>query len=245
MRRCFWGLTKLLIKPFFIVAAIFVVFYGLPLIGESCYNMLVEEKRAVSDYVRLSPKSYRVWDIDKLKSNRWNPNICYIDGVDPEKMYYLDSWDVDYFGEDKTVTGVYVAPDSGIKEPVLEFDWYRIGFIIAGSGWVNINSRGYFDTIKNALNSSEIEVEDSNIIRGKTIYIFLDETENLYFRGTVRRIRKNNEAERFYTIRAYLDGEYREFLLEDKDGFYDWLDENIFVDAEENNESLEDIAPAA
>ena len=31
----------------------------------------------------------------------------------------------------------------------------------------------------------------------------------------------------------------------DTDGFYDWLDENIFVTTEENSESVENELPAA
>lgn len=100
---------------------------------------------------------------------------------------------------------------------------------------------GYAEIIKDALKKGKT-ISRPNYSSLPTIYrIYLDDGISFFYIGSIYKIKSDSITEGGYVLIDYSENTTRYLPLEDKDGFYDWLDENVFNDTDE---TIEDAVPA-
>lgn len=119
---------------------------------------------------------------------------------------------------------ILLSPDSEINEPVHELDCKGVAV-----GGIDAPTE-YAEIVKSALNGDIYRKIESKESRG--IKVYLGEDKSFWFSGSVYLSEAMGERGRVYYVRE--NDIYHE--LEDRDGFYDWLDENIFGKADINTE---------
>ena len=158
--------------------------------------------------------------------------IYEISGISTDDIVCAYRYPLYYLHELPTI---YLNPHSEIKEPVLDLE--SKAFVVNGVE----TPIEYSEIIKTAMKSGNLGYNPGKRTNFK---IYLNDGNSFYFKGEIIRV----EATEKYELRYYCSG-YRGdstyHLLEDIDGFYDWLDENIFVTTEENSEAVENELPEA
>ena len=113
---------------------------------------------------------------------------------------------------------ILLSPDSYIKEPILDLDGKQI--TVKGMD----APAEYAELIKSAMKGDRhqgIEWKDSASVR-----IYLGENGSFYFQSTVYLYEAADGRGRVYFVQG-TNGLYYE--IKDADGFYLWLDTNVFV----------------
>lgn len=150
-----------------------------------------------------------------------------IDGISVDDIVYMqDLWS----------THILLRRDSKIKNPL--FDLECKAFSVNG---VKADIK-YTESIRAALKGPQV----SGVISGESVgySIYLNSECGLLFAGEIIRVEATEENERAYFIEGF--GGYNKYLLEDSDGLYTWLDENVFTESEENGDGTdEEILTAA
>ena len=130
---------------------------------------------------------------------------------------------------------IYLNPNSEIKDPVLDLESKTL--VVNGVE----APIAYSEVIKTAIKGDNIGYHHGEKTNFK---IYLNDNNSFYFKGEIIRV----EATEKYELRYYCSGcrdnnvgDIPYHLLEDLDGFYDWLDENVFNDTGKN---IEDAVPA-
>ena len=122
---------------------------------------------------------------------------------------------------------IYLNPCSEIKDPVLDLESKAL---VVNGVEVPI---AYSEVIKTAIKGGNLGNRSGE---RTTFKIYLNDNNSFYFKGEIIRVEATEKSELRYYCSGYKDiiDAIPYHLLEDKDGFYDWLDENIFLGTEEN-----------
>lgn len=181
---------------------------------ESCRIEGAERSRLEENRIELTEEYYGVVydELVSIKGALWAHEIP---GISSDDIVFLE-------GMYKGTGRLLLNRESKIKVPLLDLE--SMAFVVNGTE-VPLE---YTDLIKKTMNGGR-----HPDIKGETVNfrIYLNDNNSFYFKGKLIRIEATEEHERRYYCSGYSDGfhsNYKYYLIEDTDGFYAWLDENIF-----------------
>ena len=151
--------------------------------------------------------------------------IYEIPGISTDDIVCANRYPLYYHHELPTI---YLNPNSEIKDPVLDLESKAL---VMNGVEVPI---AYSEVIKTAIKGGNLGNRSGE---RTTFKIYLNDNNSFYFKGEIIRVEATEKSELRYYCSGCRDnnvGDITYHLLEDKDGFYDWLDENIFLGTEEN-----------
>ena len=232
----FKTLLKRLLIAILVIALISLLVFGghllvfsIIIVGavKSCQNESAARASLGDNRIELSDDYYEIVysELVSIKGALWSYEIP---GISSDDIVFLGGM---YVGTGR----ILLNRESEIKEPILDLE--SKAFVVNGVE----APLEYSEIIKTAMKSGNLGYNPGEKTNFK---IYLSDNNSFYFKGEILRV----EATEKYELRYYCSGYNHNatyHLLEDKDGFYDWLDENIFVTTEENSESVENELPAA
>ena len=181
---------------------------------ESCRNEGAERSRLEENRIELTEEYYGVvyGELVSINGALWSHEIP---GISSDDIVFLE-------GMYKGTGRILLNRESEIKVPLLDLE--NRAFAVDGAD----APLGYSELIKRAVNGTRLPDVSGEAVNFR---IYLNDNNSFYFKGELIRVEATEEHERRYYCSGYSDGfhsNYKYYLIEDTDGFYAWLDENIF-----------------
>ena len=195
-----------------IIATIFV--YGVWRGLEDCAAQNTVRLELTEDRIELDTSEYYVYD-DGLTVVEDTWGICSIDGISVDDIVYTQ--------EMLGIRKLLLNRKSEIKDPL--YDLECKGFYVKGVSGDFRYARLVKDALRGTAVPSPVSGEKVDFV------ICLNSEKGLYFKGKLICVEATEERDRTYYVTRV--GERSYYVLEDVNGLYEWLDINVFSEAEE------------